>query len=50
MGKCWICEKQNEYWFSNELCISCDKLVHLIKAIGSEKVAKSLSVRLKDPK
>jgi hypothetical protein len=50
MGHCWICEKKNDYWISNDLCESCSKLVNLVRAIGSEKITHSLTVRLKPPK
>lgn len=50
MGQCWICEKKNDFWISNDTCIPCKKLVNLIRAIGSEKIAKCLTVRLKDLK
>jgi hypothetical protein len=49
MGICYLCEKKNDYYFSNDLCEVCIRLKHLIKAMGgSEKIVKSLSVRLKD--
>jgi hypothetical protein len=50
MGHCWICEKKNDNWFSNDTCEYCTKLVALVKAIGSEKITRCLTVRLKDLK
>ncbi len=50
MGYCDFCLKKNNYWFSNQTCESCTKLQYLVRAIGSEKVARSLSVRLKEIK
>ena len=51
MGICYLCEKKNDYYFSNDLCECCTKLKHLVLAMGtSEKVVKLLAVHLKDPK
>lgn len=50
MGYCWICLKKNDYWISNDTCESCTKLCNLVRAIGSEKITRCLTVRLKDLK
>ena len=47
MGHCLICEEKNDFWFNNK-CEFCDKIIKLIKMVGSEKVAKKIQFRFGD--
>ena len=47
MGHCLICEENNEFWF-NTRCEFCDKIIKLIKLVGSEKISKKIQFRFGD--